>query len=106
MDFDAPAMGPRPARAAPIGVGTWATQAEFKDIRSPRGDKVLFQSDFAKDMTGWTTAAAADGQVEGWRLAADRRWRRLPGHRGRQDRGSDYTLHAEGPQARRRAKVS
>jgi alpha-L-arabinofuranosidase len=35
-----------PLRGA-IGVGTWNTQAEFKDIKVARGDKVLFQSNFA-----------------------------------------------------------
>ena len=38
-----------------IGVGTWATQAEFKDIKVVQGDKVLFQSDFSKGMKGWKT---------------------------------------------------
>ena len=37
-----------------IGVGTWDTQAEFKDIKvtSPDG-KVLFASDFAAGTNGW-----------------------------------------------------
>ncbi len=37
-----------------IGVGTWATQAEFKDIKVVSGDKTLLAADFAKDGTkGW-----------------------------------------------------
>jgi alpha-L-arabinofuranosidase len=37
-----------------IGVGTWNTAAEFKDIKvtSPDG-KVLFESDFSNDTKGW-----------------------------------------------------
>jgi alpha-L-arabinofuranosidase len=36
-----------------IGVGTWITQAEFKDIKVTRGDKTLFASDFADGTKGW-----------------------------------------------------
>jgi alpha-L-arabinofuranosidase len=32
-----------------IGVGTWHTSAEFKDIKVTRGDQTLFASDFAKE---------------------------------------------------------
>ena len=39
-----------------IGVGTWGTQAEFKDIKVTQGDKVLYTSDFAT------------GGTNGWRL--------------------------------------
>jgi alpha-L-arabinofuranosidase len=54
MDFDgAVARGPLPGGA--IGVGTWATQAEFKDIKVTQGDKVLFQSDFSAGLGGWRT---------------------------------------------------
>jgi len=38
-----------------IGVGTWATQAEFKDIRVTKDNKTLFASDFSKDMKPWKT---------------------------------------------------
>ncbi len=37
-----------------IGVGTWNTAAEFKDIKVTAPDgKVLFESDFSKDTKGW-----------------------------------------------------
>lgn len=36
-----------------IGVGTWNTQAEFKDIKVRKGDQTLFESDFSKGMDGW-----------------------------------------------------
>ncbi len=29
-----------------IGLATWSTQAEYKDLKVTRGDKILFQSDF------------------------------------------------------------
>ncbi len=41
------------ATGGAIGVGTWVTQAEFKDIKVTRGDKVLFASDFAEGTKGW-----------------------------------------------------
>jgi alpha-L-arabinofuranosidase len=36
-----------------IGLSTWATQAEFKDIKVTQGDKALFQSDFSRGLEGW-----------------------------------------------------
>ncbi len=44
---------PPPARSGAIGVGTWRTQAEFKDIRVTRGDETLFTCDFADGTKGW-----------------------------------------------------
>jgi alpha-L-arabinofuranosidase len=44
---------PSPVKGGGIGLGTWATQAEFKDIRVTQGDKVLFASDFSKGTEGW-----------------------------------------------------
>lgn len=48
-----------------VGVGTWSTQAEFKDITVTQGNKVLFQSDFTKNLQGWKTSGGkwevADG---------------------------------------------
>jgi alpha-L-arabinofuranosidase len=37
-----------------IGVGTWNTQAEFKDIKVTRGEDTLFASNFADGTKGWT----------------------------------------------------
>ena len=42
-------------RGGAVGVGTWATQAEFKDLKVTQGDKVLFQSDFSQGTKGWRT---------------------------------------------------
>jgi len=36
-----------------VGVGTWSTSAEFKDVKVAQGDKVLYQSDFSKGIDGW-----------------------------------------------------
>lgn len=36
-----------------IGLGTWLTQAEFKDIKVTGGDETLFSADFSKDAPGW-----------------------------------------------------
>ncbi len=43
-----------PLRTGGIGVGTWNTSAEFRDIRvTAPGGKVLFASDFARSSNGW-----------------------------------------------------
>lgn len=44
---------PAPMARGMIGVGTWKTQAEFKDIRVTHGAQILFQSDFSKPLAGW-----------------------------------------------------
>ena len=38
-----------------VGVGTWLTQAEFKDIKVTDGDQVLLQPDFNAGIKGWKT---------------------------------------------------
>jgi alpha-L-arabinofuranosidase len=48
----APEAAP-PVKSGAIGVGTWRTQAEFKDIRVSRGDETLFACDFADGTKGW-----------------------------------------------------
>jgi alpha-L-arabinofuranosidase len=45
---------PQPTSAGEIGIGTWNTAAEFKDIQVTAPDgKVLFASDFSKNADGW-----------------------------------------------------
>ena len=44
-----------PAIAGAIGLGTWDTSAEFKDIKVERGGQVLYACDFSKGAEGWTT---------------------------------------------------
>jgi alpha-L-arabinofuranosidase len=41
------------AKGGMIGVGTWMTQAEFKDIKVTSGDQVLYTCDFADGTKGW-----------------------------------------------------
>ncbi|MBW3625352.1 MAG: alpha-L-arabinofuranosidase, partial [Armatimonadetes bacterium] len=36
-----------------IGVGTWNTQAEFRDIRVTRNGRTVFESDFTRGTEGW-----------------------------------------------------
>lgn len=36
-----------------IGLGTWLTQAEFKDIKVYKGEEVIFQSDFSQGLGTW-----------------------------------------------------
>jgi alpha-L-arabinofuranosidase len=80
-------------KAGRIGVGTWNTAADFKDIRVTAPDgKVLFESDFSKGTGGWTLL----GQGARWttqegalRQSAEREFiRALAGDRG----WTDYTI--------------
>jgi alpha-L-arabinofuranosidase len=81
---NAPEVAPA-ARTGAIGVGTWNTQAEFKDIQVTRGDQTLFACDFADGTKGWTLhggnwtveggALQQKSQVENVRaFAGDRNW--------------------------------
>ncbi len=49
---DAPVVTEKPKGGA-IGVGTWATQAEFKDIKVTRGGETLYCCNFADGTNGW-----------------------------------------------------
>ncbi|HPU55282.1 MAG TPA: alpha-L-arabinofuranosidase C-terminal domain-containing protein [Verrucomicrobiota bacterium] len=42
------------APAGQIGLGTYQTAAEFRDVRVARGNEVLLQSDFAQNAEGWS----------------------------------------------------
>lgn len=44
--------GERPV-AGRIGVGTWNTAAEFKEVRVEREGKLLYEADFTKGAEGW-----------------------------------------------------
>jgi DUF1680 family protein/alpha-L-arabinofuranosidase len=52
IEVQAPVTRPRPEGGA-IGVGTWLTQAEFKDIKVTRGSETLFTCDSADPLKGW-----------------------------------------------------
>lgn len=60
--------GPAGQAAEPIrgmvGVGTWATRAEFRDIRVTKDGRTLFASDLGRGLQGWQTVRGA-WEVEG-----------------------------------------
>ncbi len=78
-------LPPTPGPTGNVGVGTWHTTAEFKDLKVTEGDKTLYTSDFATGTRGWrmnqgeweagdgvlkqTDAAAEDSITTG-----DRKW--------------------------------
>src|SRR5262249_45377233 len=53
-DVELESVKPVPIRGA-IGVGTWETSAEFKDIRVQKSGQLLYSSDFSKGDEGWKT---------------------------------------------------
>lgn len=55
-------------QAAPkggISLGTWNTQAEFKDVKVVAGGKTLYESDFTKGTDGWRTGPGRWETVDG-----------------------------------------
>jgi alpha-L-arabinofuranosidase len=46
-------VGEAPMPRGKIGVGTWQTQTEFKDLKVTAGDKLLYRADFSKRLRGW-----------------------------------------------------
>jgi DUF1680 family protein/alpha-L-arabinofuranosidase len=46
-----------PTPRGAVGVGTWATQAEFKEVKVMQGTKTLLECDFAKGAAGWKTTS-------------------------------------------------
>jgi alpha-L-arabinofuranosidase len=65
---DAPPAHPT-AESGAIGVGTWKTQAEFKDVQVAGPDgTVLFASDFSANSDGWRFLGDGDWRVAGGSL--------------------------------------
>ncbi len=61
---EAPIDSPHPAGM--IGVGTWNTHAEYKDIRVVSDDgRTLFASEFANGLAGWKTLGGNWSTVDG-----------------------------------------
>ena len=52
------------SKGGAIGVGTWLTQAEYKDIKVTRGGETLFAADFADGTKGWKLLGNGDWQVQ------------------------------------------
>jgi hypothetical protein len=48
-----------------VGVGTWSTQAEFKDIKVTQGNRTLYASDFSKGLQGWKLGRGQWQAVDG-----------------------------------------
>jgi alpha-L-arabinofuranosidase len=64
VQVDAPLNPANPFQGR-IGVGTWRTQAEFKDIKVTRGGTTLFASDFSTGWAGWETHGGNWSVVDG-----------------------------------------
>lgn len=54
-----------PGPGGAVGVGTWATQTEFKDICVTRNGKTLFESNFSKGLGPWRTKGGTWSVAEG-----------------------------------------
>jgi alpha-L-arabinofuranosidase len=86
-----------PARAVTgaIGVGTWNTQAELKNVKVTAPDgRVLFASDFSKNADGWKQLGEGQWKVENGALkqTAEKEFvRAIAGDRS----WADYTLHLQ-----------
>jgi len=63
LDVQAPEVSSGP-KGGTIGVGTWATQTEFKDIMVTRDGQTLFSSDFANGTKGWKLLGEGDWKME------------------------------------------
>ncbi|HWX20500.1 MAG TPA: alpha-L-arabinofuranosidase C-terminal domain-containing protein [Candidatus Binatia bacterium] len=63
VTIDAPEAAPA-ARAGAIGVGTWRTEAEFKDLKVTRGDETLLTCDFASGTNGWKFRGGGEWSVQ------------------------------------------
>ncbi|MBF8295333.1 MAG: Extracellular exo-alpha-L-arabinofuranosidase precursor [Bacteroidetes bacterium] len=68
---------PPSARNGKIGVGTWNTQAEFKDITVTKDGKALYASDFESGAKGWNPLSGewklAEGALRQSRQGSNRR---------------------------------
>ncbi|MCX8108758.1 MAG: alpha-N-arabinofuranosidase, partial [Verrucomicrobiae bacterium] len=64
VKVDAPVVPAAPFTGR-IGVGTWRTQAEFKDISVAKDGRLLFRSDFTKGFGDWETHGGRWTVVDG-----------------------------------------
>jgi alpha-L-arabinofuranosidase len=60
------------AIAGAIGLGTWNTAAEYKDIRVEKNGQTLYASDFSKGAEGWKTDGGNWSVVDGAYRQSDR----------------------------------
>jgi len=62
VEIESPEIASRP-KGGTIGVGTWLTRAEFKDIKVIQDGKVVFESDFSKGTQGWRFLGGGEWSV-------------------------------------------
>jgi alpha-L-arabinofuranosidase len=60
-----------PFRTGAVGLGTWKTRAEFKDLRVTQGDKVLLAPDFTQGLDNWKLLGGGDWHAAGGALRQD-----------------------------------
>src|SRR5262249_34019099 len=78
-----------------IGIGTWDTSAEFKDVRVEKDGQTVYSSDFSQSTEGWHPAGGRRGGTAQWTVN-EGAYRQ--GQAGRassyfgDDNWSDYTL--------------
>lgn len=88
---DAPVSSSLPS--GKVGVATWATQAEFRDVQVTQGGKTLYATDFAQGAGDWTLGqgqwaaqngvlSQTGGQTNDRATAGDTAW-------------TDYTYHVQ-----------
>lgn len=70
-------------RQSQIGVGTWLTQAEFKDIRVQQDEKTVYESDFESGAHGWSLGRGD--------------WEVVDGALRQTSRGTDVVAHLQRP---------
>jgi len=67
----------QPIGGGKVGLATWMTQAEYKDVRVTANDQLLFAPDFSKDASGWRAVSGdwtvQDGAYRQMGLQADLR---------------------------------
>jgi alpha-L-arabinofuranosidase len=92
VQVDSPEVETASKAAGMIGVGTWNTESEFKDIKVTAPDgRILLASDFSRDSGGWKKLGDGDWTVKDGALqqSAEREFvRALAGDKS----WTDYTL--------------
>lgn len=89
VTVDAPSSA-APARGGAIGVGTWATQAEFKDIEVSHNGQTLYRCDFANGTEGWKLLGNGSWKVQDGALRQTGRSENIRAVAG-DPRWTDYT---------------
>jgi alpha-L-arabinofuranosidase len=67
------ALPPPPTSQGAIGLGTWRTSAEYKDLKVTSGNQTLFQSNFSQNLNGWFPQAGNWNLSDGSLIQPDSR---------------------------------